>query len=87
MAASLRASETTSRTCLEPAVVNYLSVSVFPVFPPDNFYVDDFARFSALDSRGKTAAIANSMNYLTKKGNPLGLDLVPHVYSLFSIYK
>ncbi|GAB1284872.1 UDP-glucose:glycoprotein glucosyltransferase 1 [Apodemus speciosus] len=34
----------------------------------NNFYVDDFARFSALDSRGKTAAIANSMNYLTKKG-------------------
>ncbi|EDL99288.1 UDP-glucose ceramide glucosyltransferase-like 1, isoform CRA_c [Rattus norvegicus] len=33
----------------------------------NNFYVDDFARFSALDSRGKTAAIANSMNYLTKK--------------------
>lgn len=39
----------------------------FPFFP-DNFFVDDFARFSALDSRGKTAAIANSMNYLTKKG-------------------
>lgn len=42
----------------------------FFIFSPDNFFVDDFARFSSLDSRGKTAAIANSMNYLTKKGNP-----------------
>ncbi|XP_021577394.2 UDP-glucose:glycoprotein glucosyltransferase 1 isoform X2 [Ictidomys tridecemlineatus] len=33
----------------------------------DNFFVDDYARFSALDSQGKTAALANSMNYLTKK--------------------
>uniref|UniRef100_A0A8C0N2I8 UDP-glucose ceramide glucosyltransferase-like 1 n=1 Tax=Canis lupus familiaris TaxID=9615 RepID=A0A8C0N2I8_CANLF len=34
----------------------------------NNFFVDDYARFSVLDSQGKTAAIANSMNYLTKKG-------------------
>uniref|UniRef100_A0A8C9US22 UDP-glucose:glycoprotein glucosyltransferase 1 n=1 Tax=Spermophilus dauricus TaxID=99837 RepID=A0A8C9US22_SPEDA len=34
----------------------------------NNFFVDDYARFSALDSQGKTAALANSMNYLTKKG-------------------
>uniref|UniRef100_A0A452TQF3 UDP-glucose ceramide glucosyltransferase-like 1 n=1 Tax=Ursus maritimus TaxID=29073 RepID=A0A452TQF3_URSMA len=34
----------------------------------DNFFVDDYARFTVLDSQGKTAAIANSMNYLTKKG-------------------
>ncbi|XP_040835082.1 UDP-glucose:glycoprotein glucosyltransferase 1 isoform X2 [Ochotona curzoniae] len=33
----------------------------------NNFYVDDYARFTVLDSQGKTAAIANSMNYLTKK--------------------
>ncbi|MBZ3889855.1 UDP-glucose:glycoprotein glucosyltransferase 1 [Sciurus carolinensis] len=33
----------------------------------NNFFVDDYARFSALDSQGKTAALANSMNYLTKK--------------------
>ncbi|XP_048668118.1 UDP-glucose:glycoprotein glucosyltransferase 1 isoform X2 [Marmota marmota marmota] len=33
----------------------------------DNFFVDDYARFSVLDSQGKTAALANSMNYLTKK--------------------
>uniref|UniRef100_A0A8C2UXN0 UDP-glucose:glycoprotein glucosyltransferase 1 n=1 Tax=Chinchilla lanigera TaxID=34839 RepID=A0A8C2UXN0_CHILA len=33
----------------------------------NNFFVDDYARFSVLDSQGKTAAIANSMNYLTKK--------------------
>ncbi|XP_010635932.1 UDP-glucose:glycoprotein glucosyltransferase 1 isoform X1 [Fukomys damarensis] len=34
----------------------------------NNFFVDDYPRFSVLDSQGKTAAIANSMNYLTKKG-------------------
>ncbi|XP_058520351.1 UDP-glucose:glycoprotein glucosyltransferase 1 [Ochotona princeps] len=34
----------------------------------NNFYVDDYARFTVLDSQGKTAAVANSMNYLTKKG-------------------
>uniref|UniRef100_K9J3X2 UDP-glucose ceramide glucosyltransferase-like 1 n=1 Tax=Desmodus rotundus TaxID=9430 RepID=K9J3X2_DESRO len=33
----------------------------------NNFFVDDYARFTALDSQGKTAAIVNSMNYLTKK--------------------
>lgn len=49
----------------------------FFLFSPDNFFVDDFARFSALDSRGKTAAIANSMNYLTKKGKTFGLVLDP----------
>ncbi|CAJ0935770.1 unnamed protein product [Ranitomeya imitator] len=34
----------------------------------NNFYVDDYARFSVLDSAAKSAAIANSMNYVTKKG-------------------
>uniref|UniRef100_A0A2I2YP48 UDP-glucose ceramide glucosyltransferase-like 1 n=1 Tax=Gorilla gorilla gorilla TaxID=9595 RepID=A0A2I2YP48_GORGO len=34
----------------------------------NNFFVDDYARFTILDSQGKTAAVANSMNYLTKKG-------------------
>uniref|UniRef100_A0A8D2IVX3 UDP-glucose ceramide glucosyltransferase-like 1 n=1 Tax=Varanus komodoensis TaxID=61221 RepID=A0A8D2IVX3_VARKO len=34
----------------------------------NNFYVDDYARFTSLNSKGKTAAIANSMTYLTKKG-------------------
>ncbi|XP_066454002.1 UDP-glucose:glycoprotein glucosyltransferase 1 isoform X3 [Eleutherodactylus coqui] len=33
----------------------------------NNFFVDDYARFSALDTNAKSAAIANSMNYLTKK--------------------
>ncbi|XP_069829133.1 UDP-glucose:glycoprotein glucosyltransferase 1 isoform X2 [Dendropsophus ebraccatus] len=33
----------------------------------NNFFVDDYARFSVLDSSAKSAAIANSMNYLTKK--------------------
>lgn len=35
----------------------------------DNFFVDDFARFTVLESKDKTAAVANSMTYLTKKGN------------------
>ncbi|XP_004704006.2 UDP-glucose:glycoprotein glucosyltransferase 1 [Echinops telfairi] len=34
----------------------------------NNFFVDDYARFTVLDSQGKTAAVANSMKYLTKKG-------------------
>lgn len=46
--------------------------------------MDDFARFSALDSRGKTAAIANSMNYLTKKGNLLELALMFILYLVFT---
>ncbi|CAH2246338.1 UDP-glucose:glyco glucosyltransferase 1 isoform X2 [Pelobates cultripes] len=33
----------------------------------NNYFVDDYARFSVLDSSAKTAAVANSMNYLTKK--------------------
>uniref|UniRef100_A0A8C3TQV9 UDP-glucose ceramide glucosyltransferase-like 1 n=1 Tax=Catharus ustulatus TaxID=91951 RepID=A0A8C3TQV9_CATUS len=32
-----------------------------------NHFVDDFARFTTLDSKDKTAAVANSMTYLTKK--------------------
>ncbi|XP_020643123.3 UDP-glucose:glycoprotein glucosyltransferase 1 isoform X1 [Pogona vitticeps] len=34
----------------------------------NNFYIDDYARFTVLDSKDKTAAVANSMTYLTKKG-------------------
>ncbi|XP_069069835.1 UDP-glucose:glycoprotein glucosyltransferase 1 isoform X1 [Pleurodeles waltl] len=34
----------------------------------NNHFVDDYARFTVLDSKEKTAAVANSMNYLTKKG-------------------
>ncbi|XP_063771592.1 UDP-glucose:glycoprotein glucosyltransferase 1 isoform X2 [Pseudophryne corroboree] len=34
----------------------------------NNFFVDDYARFSVLDTNAKSAAIANSMNYLSKKG-------------------
>lgn len=47
-----------------------LIINLFKFSLPDNFFVDDYARFTILDSQGKTAAIANSMNYLTKKGNP-----------------
>ncbi|XP_058471290.1 UDP-glucose:glycoprotein glucosyltransferase 1 isoform X1 [Solea solea] len=34
----------------------------------NNFFVDDYARFSTLDSKEKSTAVANSMNYMTKKG-------------------
>lgn len=30
--------------------------------------MDDYARFSTLDTKEKSAAVANSMNYMTKKG-------------------
>uniref|UniRef100_A0A8C0J2T9 UDP-glucose ceramide glucosyltransferase-like 1 n=1 Tax=Chelonoidis abingdonii TaxID=106734 RepID=A0A8C0J2T9_CHEAB len=33
----------------------------------NNFFVDDYARFTVLNSKDKTAAVANSMTYLTKK--------------------
>ncbi|XP_075057628.1 UDP-glucose:glycoprotein glucosyltransferase 1 isoform X2 [Mixophyes fleayi] len=35
----------------------------------NNYFVDDYARFSVLDTSAKSAAIANSMNYLSKKGD------------------
>uniref|UniRef100_A0A7N6AGI9 UDP-glucose ceramide glucosyltransferase-like 1 n=1 Tax=Anabas testudineus TaxID=64144 RepID=A0A7N6AGI9_ANATE len=34
----------------------------------NNFFVDDYARFSTLDITQKSTAVANSMNYMTKKG-------------------
>uniref|UniRef100_A0A8C4EH43 UDP-glucose ceramide glucosyltransferase-like 1 n=1 Tax=Dicentrarchus labrax TaxID=13489 RepID=A0A8C4EH43_DICLA len=34
----------------------------------NNHFVDDYARFSALDTKEKSTAVANSMNYMTKKG-------------------
>lgn len=37
----------------------------------DNHFVDDYARFSTLDTKEKNTAVANSMNYMTKKGNSL----------------
>lgn len=33
----------------------------------NNHFVDDYARFSTLDSKEKSTAVANSMNYMTKK--------------------
>uniref|UniRef100_A0A3Q3WAW8 Uncharacterized protein n=1 Tax=Mola mola TaxID=94237 RepID=A0A3Q3WAW8_MOLML len=35
----------------------------------NNHFVDDYARFSTLDTKEKNTAVANSMNYMTKKGN------------------
>lgn len=37
----------------------------------DNHFVDDYAHFSTLDTKKKSTAVANSMNYMTKKGNSL----------------
>ncbi|XP_008310365.1 UDP-glucose:glycoprotein glucosyltransferase 1 isoform X2 [Cynoglossus semilaevis] len=34
----------------------------------NNYFVDDYARFSTLDTKEKSTAVANSMNYMTKKG-------------------
>nr|XP_019953448.1 PREDICTED: UDP-glucose:glycoprotein glucosyltransferase 1 [Paralichthys olivaceus] len=34
----------------------------------NNFFVDDYARFSTLDVKQKSTAVANSLNYMTKKG-------------------
>ncbi|XP_078133115.1 UDP-glucose:glycoprotein glucosyltransferase 1 isoform X1 [Sander vitreus] len=33
----------------------------------NNFFVDDYARFLTLDTKEKSTAVANSMNYMTKK--------------------
>ncbi|XP_054469981.1 UDP-glucose:glycoprotein glucosyltransferase 1 [Anoplopoma fimbria] len=33
----------------------------------NNYFVDDYARFSTLDTQEKSTAVANSMNYMTKK--------------------
>uniref|UniRef100_A0A8C7XD53 UDP-glucose ceramide glucosyltransferase-like 1 n=1 Tax=Oryzias sinensis TaxID=183150 RepID=A0A8C7XD53_9TELE len=33
----------------------------------NNFFIDDYARFSTLSSKKKNGAVANSMNYMTKK--------------------
>ena len=43
----------------------FFSLSLFA----DNHFVDDYARFSTLDTKEKSTAVANSMNYMTKKGN------------------
>ncbi|XP_075964586.1 UDP-glucose:glycoprotein glucosyltransferase 1 isoform X1 [Anarhichas minor] len=34
----------------------------------NNYFVDDYTRFSTLDTKEKSTAVANSMNYMTKKG-------------------
>ncbi|XP_064194922.1 UDP-glucose:glycoprotein glucosyltransferase 1 isoform X2 [Anguilla rostrata] len=42
---------------------NYLDLS-----DTNNFFIDEYARFLFLDTKQKNTAVANSMNYLTKKG-------------------
>ncbi|XP_047200724.1 UDP-glucose:glycoprotein glucosyltransferase 1 [Girardinichthys multiradiatus] len=36
----------------------------------NNYFIDDYARFSTLDTKDKSTAVANSMNYMTKKAFP-----------------
>ncbi|XP_030630262.1 UDP-glucose:glycoprotein glucosyltransferase 1 isoform X2 [Chanos chanos] len=42
---------------------NYLDLS-----NTNNHFIDEYARFLFLDTKDKNAAVANSMNYMTKKG-------------------
>ncbi|XP_042574669.1 UDP-glucose:glycoprotein glucosyltransferase 1-like isoform X4 [Cyprinus carpio] len=42
---------------------NYLDLSA-----TNNHFIDEYARFLFLDTKDKNAAVANSMNYMTKKG-------------------
>ncbi|NXG55323.1 UGGG1 glucosyltransferase, partial [Hemiprocne comata] len=51
----------------------------------NNFYVDDFARFTTLDSKDKTAAVANSITYLTKKGNICSRSLT-QIYLMYDSF-
>ncbi|XP_068195286.1 UDP-glucose:glycoprotein glucosyltransferase 1 isoform X2 [Antennarius striatus] len=41
---------------------NYLDLT-----DTNNFFIDDYARFSTLDAKERSGAVANSMNYMTKK--------------------
>lgn len=43
-----------------------LKTQMFPI--SDNHFIDDYARFLFLDTKEKNTAVANSMNYMTKKG-------------------
>lgn len=49
------------------ASLQYKNVILFKLCT-DNHFVDDYARFSTLDTKEKSTAVANSMNYMTKKG-------------------
>uniref|UniRef100_A0A672T8Z5 UDP-glucose ceramide glucosyltransferase-like 1 n=1 Tax=Sinocyclocheilus grahami TaxID=75366 RepID=A0A672T8Z5_SINGR len=42
---------------------NYLDLAA-----TNNHFIDEYARFLFLDTKDKNAAVANSMNYMTKKG-------------------
>lgn len=61
--------------CKMMGLVEFSDVFVFLLpwnivftFFADNHFIDDYARFSTLDSKEKSTAVANSMNYMTKKG-------------------
>ncbi|XP_051553094.1 UDP-glucose:glycoprotein glucosyltransferase 1-like [Myxocyprinus asiaticus] len=45
---------------------NYLDLSA-----TNNHFIDEYARFLFLDTKDKNAAVANSMNYLTKKDDSI----------------
>lgn len=53
--------------CLPSPDLQKKQVSSFP----DNHFIDEYARFLFLDTKDKNAAVANSMNYMTKKGEAI----------------
>lgn len=49
-------------------ICSRIDTSFFSSRFADNYFIDDYARFSTLDTVEKNTAVANSMNYMTKKG-------------------
>ncbi|XP_015248212.1 PREDICTED: UDP-glucose:glycoprotein glucosyltransferase 1 isoform X2 [Cyprinodon variegatus] len=57
----------TSRTYLDLSNTSELSIGTRYWVDADNYFIDDYARFSTLDTKEKSTAVANSMNYMAKK--------------------
>uniref|UniRef100_A0AAV2JJA9 UDP-glucose ceramide glucosyltransferase-like 1 n=1 Tax=Knipowitschia caucasica TaxID=637954 RepID=A0AAV2JJA9_KNICA len=51
---------------INPRVLS-TSRSYLDLSDTNNYFIDDYARFSTLEVKEKNAAVANSMNYMTKK--------------------
>lgn len=59
-----------------PSVCHHLTSKKQVFSFPDNHFIDEYARFLFLDTKDKNAAVANSMNYMTKKGEVIAaIDL------------
>ncbi|XP_068608113.1 UDP-glucose:glycoprotein glucosyltransferase 1 [Brachionichthys hirsutus] len=52
---------------INPRVLS-TSRSYLDLTDTNNYFIDDYARFSTLDAKERSGAVANSMNYMTKKG-------------------